>query len=292
MKTSTIYKQIAGIGIIILMSILPSCSNESITPYNTSKDITIEAIITNVKFAEGPIFSNGTLYFSDIEANKIYSWSEREGIKTVVSESGGANGLFINADNELVVCEGTNKRITAINKSLNTRILADSYNNMPFNEPNDLWIAPNGNIYFTDPIFKGTPTQSGENVYCIRKDNNQTLMVANDLVKPNGIIGNSNGTSLYVADYGASKIFKYTISSDGSLTNKQLFAALKADGLSIDSKENIYAASDRLMIYNMQGIPINSIEISGTLTNVFVSEEGLKTAYITTHNIIYKLTDF
>lgn len=257
---------------------------------NENKNTEPQTIVSGLLFAEGPAFYNGSLYFSDIQANKIYKWNESTGSQVFIENSGGANGLYFDVAGNLNVCEGTNKRITSIAQNKTVTVLADKFENKPFNEPNDLWIAPGGNIYFTDPVFSGTLTQTGQYVYCILSSNKQIIKVANDLVKPNGIIGNIEGTELYIADYGASEIYRYSVSPDGTLSNKQLFASVKADGLTVDSQGNIYAASDAIMIYNSQGNLTARIQISGTLTNLCIVEtQNQKTLFATTHNEVFKI---
>jgi len=247
-------------------------------------------IIQNLQFAEGPAYKTGNLFFSDIEANTIYRWNEIDGLTVFRENSGGANGLYFDNSGNLIVCEGGNKRIALIDTDQNYSVLADKFEGKAFNEPNDLWISPNGNIYFTDPVFTGTLSQSGEYVYCILASNNELIKVADDLVKPNGIIGNTSGTKLYIADYGASEIYQYSISFDGTLSNKQLFAKVQADGLTIDKEENVYAASKLIMAYTSEGQFIQSIDISETLTNLcFVETETGKFLFATTHNNIYKI---
>ncbi len=273
--------------VFILFAILTcnSCKKEDDdSPENTEPKV----IVSDLLFAEGPAYYDGSLYFSDIQANIIYKWDSTNGLKILRENSGGANGLFFDNSGNLIVCEGTNKRITSIDKNQNLTILADKFDDKPFNEPNDLWISPNGNIYFSDPVFTGTLTQSGEYVYCVLSSGNQVIKVADDLVKPNGIIGNSDGTKLYIADYGASIIYQYSISTDGILSNKQVFAEVQADGLTIDNEENIFAASKTIMKYNSNGEFLESIEISGTLTNLcFVKTENI--LFATTHNEIYQI---
>ncbi len=277
------YKILLLAGILLIGLI--SCDKDDTKPQNESKT---ELIADNLLFGEGPAYSNGMLYFTDIQANTIYSWSEGKGLQVFKENSGGANGLCFDNSGNLIVCEGNNKQITSIDSNGNSTVLADKYNNKPFNEPNDVWVAPNGNIYFTDPVFKGSLTQTCENVYCILKSNNQVIKVADDLIKPNGIIGNSEGSTLFIADYGASKIYQYTILTNGSLTNKLLFANIQADGLSIDNNENIYAAGQYIYIYNPSGELTSTIEVDGTITNLCIVENENKTAYITTHSSMYK----
>jgi gluconolactonase len=244
-------------------------------------------IVSDLLFAEGPAYFNGNLYFSDIEANKIYKWNETDGLLVFKNNSGAANGLYFDASGNLFVCESGNKRVVSIDTDQKLTVAADQYNLKPFNEPNDLWVAPNGNVYFTDPIYKGALSQDGEYVYCIKASDKQVLKVADDLVRPNGIIGNPNGTILYIADHGAKIIYSYSILDDGTLANKQVFASVQADGLTIDSKGNIYAASDAIKVFSSNGILIDSISIPGTLTNLCIGGADNKTLFITTHNQVF-----
>jgi gluconolactonase len=248
-----------------------------------------ECIIDNLQFAEGPAYYNGNLYFSDINANKIYTWNETNGKSVYLENSGASNGLYFDNSGNLIVCEGGNKRIVSIDINKNVEIITDSFEGKTYNEPNDLWISPKGDIYFTDPVYSGTLSQAGEYVYCVKASNGQVIRVVDDLVKPNGIVGNMDGTKLYIADWGASKIYQYLISGDGSLTNKMLFADIQADGLTIDDEGNIYAASSSIMKYDAQGNLLTTINISGTLTNLCFVNINPKQLFVTTHNKVYIL---
>ena len=205
----------------VIQLLLGSSCKKDIVEIETESGL--QCVVSDLQFGEGPAYYNGYLHFSDIKANTIYRWNESSG-KTIFREnSGGANGLYFSPQGNLIVCEGNNKRIVSIDPFQKVTVTTDSFGGKSYNEPNDLWISPSGNIYFTDPVFTGTQTQDGLNVYCVLAATGSVTKVVSDLVKPNGIIGNSAGKLLYIADYGASKIYKYTISSDGSLGNKQLF---------------------------------------------------------------------
>jgi len=276
----------ASLLIIVLLPFLCGCGKDN-------KNIAVddpdpEIIGDNLQFAEGPAFLNGYLYFSDIVAGKIYLWSEAAGLQLFMENMAGPNGLYFDNNGNLLVCEGAEKRIVSVNAGREVTVITDKFSNAPYNEPNDIWISREGNIYFSDPVFTGTLTQAGENVYCVLASTGEVIKVIDDLVKPNGIIGNSAGTMLYVADYGDSKIYQYSILPDGTLSDKKLFAGIQADGLSIDSDGNIYAASSDVMVYNSDGQFVKAIQIPGTITNICVVEDNGKTAFITTHNAVYK----
>ena len=271
------------LGILHLL-LCSSCKKDIVETHSASE---LQCVVSDLQFGEGPAFYNGNLYFSDIKANTIYKWNETSG-KTVFREnSGAANGLYFSGQGNLLVCQGGNKRIVSIDPSMKVTVITDSFGGKPYNEPNDLWISPSGNIYFTDPVFTGTQTQDGQFVYCILSASGSVIKVIDDLVKPNGIIGNSSGTILYVADYGASKIYRYSISTDGSLSNKQLFASVQADGLTIDGEGNLYAASSEVMKFNASGTLLESFQVPGTITNLCYTKASTEKLFITTHTALY-----
>jgi len=109
---------------------LNSCKkDENIEPENAETKI----IVSDLLFAEGPAYYEGNLYFSDIQANKIYKWNTTAGLQVFKETTGGANVLYFDNSGTLIVCEGTNKRITSIAKNLNLTILADKFDDKPFN---------------------------------------------------------------------------------------------------------------------------------------------------------------
>ncbi|MCX5685451.1 MAG: SUMF1/EgtB/PvdO family nonheme iron enzyme, partial [Planctomycetota bacterium] len=167
-----------------------------------------------LQFGEGPTAdAGGNVFFSDITANTIYKWSTAGQLSTFLTSSGGANGLAFDASGNLIACQGTNGRVVSITPQGTVTVLASQYNGTRFNEPNDLWIDPDGGIYFTDPVFFGTQVQDGQHVYYISPDRSTVTRVISDMVKPNGLVGTPDGATLYVSDYGAGATYKYTINS-------------------------------------------------------------------------------
>ena len=289
MRPVNTYNRWNGRILCLVLLLTVSCQKSSTEASDSIQGIQVQCILSGLKFAEGPAFYNNRLYFSDIEANRIYTWNETEGMQVFTENSGAANGLYFNKDGLLFACQGGNRRVVSIDQSHNVTVVADTFDNKPFNEPNDLWISPAGNIYFTDPVFTGTQSQSGQDVYCVLASTGAVMKVIDDLVKPNGIVGTSDGQILYVADWGGSKIYRYSISADGSLGDKQFFAEIQADGLDTDSEGNLYAAGSSLMKYSSSGSVLENTSITGTLTNICVVENNDKVIYATTHSQVYKI---
>ncbi|MCP4197775.1 MAG: SMP-30/gluconolactonase/LRE family protein, partial [Proteobacteria bacterium] len=241
-------------------------------------------------FAEGPAAdTNGNLYFSDIPANRIYKRSV-SGILTVFREnSGSTNGLFLDQDGSLLACEGGNGRVVDIDSAGSVTVLADKYNGNAFNEPNDLWVAPNGGVYFTDPVYITSLVQDGEHVYYLSPDRQRVVRVIDDMVRPNGIVGTADGSTLYVTDHGAGQTYRYTVNSDGTLSNKTVFASVGADGMTIDTGGNLYLCENGVLVYDASGNLIESISVPEQPTNVCFGGTDGKTLFITTRSSVYSL---
>ena len=240
-------------------------------------------------FSEGPASDGqGNVFFSDINAGRIYKWSPDGKVVVFKEELNAPNGLVFLSDGSLAVCEGGNGRLIAINARGNTTILADQYNHQRFNEPNDLWVDPQGGIYFTDPAFNSPVVQGGEHVYYISADRKQVTRVINDMVKPNGITGTRDGKTLLVSDYGAGKTYSYKIQSDGSLTDKQIFAAVGSDGMKLDSSGNLYVTTpNHVQVFGAGGSQLLSIATHENPTNIVFIGKDEKTLFITARSEVY-----
>jgi sugar lactone lactonase YvrE len=248
-------------------------------------------LLTNgFSFAEGPAANKeGDLYFSDILANKIYKWSLSGNLSEFRTTSGGANGLFFDSSNNLIICESNNQRLVSIDISGNLSVLTDAFNNIPFNEPNDLWIDPKGGIYFSDPVYNASLVQDGEHVYYLTPKRDNLIRVINDMIRPNGIIGTQDATTLYVTDHGAGDTYQYDIDPDGSLSNKQVFAQKGADGMTIDSEGNVYLCEENILVYDSSGNHIETINMPEEPTNVCFGGSDRHTLFITTRSALYSL---
>jgi sugar lactone lactonase YvrE/formylglycine-generating enzyme required for sulfatase activity len=243
------------------------------------------------QFTEGPAAdAEGNVFFTDIPANRIHQWSVDGQLSTFRENSGGANGLFFDKDGNLLACEGDNGRLVSINPQGNVTVLADKYDNKPFNKPNDLWIDPKGGIYFSDPVYGRAPVvQDGEHVYYLTPDRKSAIRVIDDLVRPNGIIGTFDGKTLYVTDHGAKKTYRYNINDDGTLSDKTLFAPIGADGMTIDSEGNIYLTENGVLVYDSAGNQIETIDVPQRPANVCFGSADGKTLFITARESIYSI---
>ena len=249
---------------------------------------TVERIATGFGFVEGPAAdADGTLYFTDIPNDRIHRWTPSNGVTTFLEHSGRANGLRFDLNGNLVVCEMGNRRITTIAPHGEISVLADGFEGQRFNSPNDLWVDPKGGIYFTDPRFGSTDDQeiSGYHVYYISPDQMDIRRVADDLVRPNGVVGTPDGERVY----GAGQTYVYTPSDDGSLTDKRLFVAQGADGMTMDELGNVYLTGQDITVYNPEGESIGSIAVPEAPANLTFGGADGHTLFITARASLYAL---
>ncbi len=241
-------------------------------------------------FSEGPAAdTSGNLYFSDILANRIYERSPG-GVLTVFTEDlQGPNGIFFDLDGSLLVCEGGSNCLVDIDAPGDVTVVANVYDDALFNEPNDLWVSPDGGIYFTDPVYFGSRVQDGEHVYYLPPDRGSVVRVIDDMVRPNGIVGTAAGDLLYVTDHGAGQTFRYAVESDGTLSDRQVFASVGADGMTIDTDGNLYLCENEILVYDAAGNHIESISVPEQPTNACFGGTDGKTLFVTTRSAVYSM---
>ncbi len=242
-------------------------------------------------FTEGPATDTlGNVYFSDINAGRIYKWSSDGSVSLFLEGLDAPNGLAFTKDGALIACEGGRGRLVSIDAAGKITPLVEQYNGLRFNEPNDLWIDSLGGIYFTDPVYQQQQVQDSQAVYYLKPDRSQVLRVINDLARPNGIVGTQDGKTLFVADHGAGQTFAYSIQSDGALTGKRLFVSQGSDGMELDPTGSLYLTSgSAVQVVDSTGKLVREIPLPQPPTNVAFAGSDHSTLFITARTQAYTL---
>ena len=254
-------------------------------------DAEMQQLASEFRFTEGPAPDEaGNVYFSDIPNNQIFLWSLEDELTVFMENSGGANGLYIDDDGYIIACQGNARRLVSISPTGEVSVIVDEYNGKKFNSPNDLWVAPNGGIYFTDPRYGNRDNmEMGEHVYYVSPDRENIIRVIDDLTRPNGVIGTPNGEVLYVADQGAKETYQYLIEDDGTLTQKTKFIESGSDGMTLDEQGNVYLTSGAVKVYNSIGTQIATINVPESPANVCFGGENHDELYITARTSLYMI---
>jgi gluconolactonase len=261
------------------------------------KGATLERIADGFIFTEGPSAdARGNICFTDQPNDRIMRWSLTEGLTTLLQPSGRSNGLSFDSYGNLWACADEKNELWKISSGNQITVFPLKYNNKQLNGPNDLWIAADGGIFFTDPFYKRQwwshteMPQNCQGVYYLSPDHKTMTRVIDDLIQPNGIVGSQDGKTLYVADIGGKKTWSYTINKDGKLSGKTLFCELGSDGIATDTKGNLYLTGEGVSIFNREGKLIEKISVPERWTaNVCFGGSDMKSLYITASKGLYRI---
>ncbi len=260
----------------------------------------LEKVAADYKFTEGPASDkDGNIYFTDQPNDRILKWSAADGkIETFLQPAGRSNGLCFDKAGQLIACADDLNQLWSIDvKTKAVTILLKDYQSKLLNGPNDVWCAPDGGIYFTDPLYKREywkrdpkAQQDVQAVYYLSPDRKTFKRVAEDLTQPNGIIGTPDGKTLYVADIGAKKTYSYTLNGDGSLSDKKLFCEMGSDGMTIDADGNIYLTGKGVHIFDKTGKKLGVIAVNEPWTaNICFGGKDNDTLFITASKCVYTI---
>lgn len=271
----------------------------AITPWAaaqvTAPGAELELVSDGFSFTEGPAAdSHGNVFFTDQPNDRIWRYGTDGDLSVFMEPTGRANGLYFDGEGNLIACADENYELWRISMDKTVEKLAANYGDSLFNGPNDVWVAPEGAIYFTDPYYqrgywdRTTPGMTTEALYMYR--NGQVTRVDDAFTRPNGVVGTPDGKYLYVADIGASKTYRYTIESDGSVSNRQLFVNQGSDGITIDAEGNIYLTGQGVDVFNPAGEKIDHIDVpAGWTSNLCFSGPDRDVLFITASDKVFTL---
>jgi gluconolactonase len=284
------------IGALVMVSAIPVFSEGVVAP-----GAKLEKLAGDFKFTEGPTCDkNGNIFFTDQPNNRIMEWSIDGKLSTFLEPSGHANGMMFDANGNLIACADEHNQLWSIAPDKTVTILVTNFEGKYLNGPNDVWVAPNGGMYLTDPFYRRKwwdhkmMALTNQPVFYLSPDYKKLFSVANDLKKPNGITGTPDSQTLYVADIQGDKTWRYDILADGSLTNKTLFIAKGSDGMTIDERGDLVmcatGATNGVSIFNPAGKLIDHIDVPEKWSaNVCFGGKDRKTLFITASQSLYSI---
>jgi gluconolactonase len=272
----------------------------------------LETLSTEFKFSEGPACDGeGNVYFTDQPNDRIMKWTPPEAaanagvtaatpgkFEVFMQPCGRSNGLCFDNKGKLIACADEKNELWSIDiPTKQVTVLVKDYQGKLLNGPNDVWVRPEGGLYFTDPLYRrdywkrGQQEQDGHHVYYLSPDHKTVSRVTSDLTQPNGIIGTPDGKTLYVSDLDAKKTYSYRITEDGTLADKKLFCEAGSDGMTIDEEGNVYVTNSKgVTAYDKTGKQIENIKIPEAWTgNVCFGGKDRHTLFITASKGVYAM---
>jgi gluconolactonase len=235
-----------------------------------------------------------------------------ECISVVCENANAANGMALDPDGQLLVCEqGTRSqhaRISRIDRATReVETVVDHWNGMRLNSPNDVVVRSDGSVWFTDPSygalqgFKGDPLV-GDYVYRYDSQSGRLAVVADSFTKPNGLAFSPDESILYIADGGANQepgsyyvdrphhIIAFDVSGGRHLLNGRLFAVITPgfpDGIKVDTAGRVYASAfSGVQVFDASGDLIGEIHVPGAVNFAFGGREA-NILFITTDTAIW-----
>lgn len=272
----------------------------------------IELIKEGFTGTEGPItLPDGSLIFTETQANRVTKIATDNSISTYLENSNGANGLAFNDKGDLFAVQVLDPKVGIIAPQGHVKALAQNYEGTAFVRPNDIVLAKNNGIYFTDsgaaPRPEGVPATTPlpaprPAVYYISPAG-KLQRIANDIERPNGIQLSRDEKTLYVANTLGEYVLAYDIEKDGVIKNRKNFAKLAgfaqqgeggpnsgADGLAIDNDGRLYVASNAgIEVFNSEGNALGIIPLPKKPQNLAFAGSDKKTLYVVGRGSAYKI---
>ena len=257
----------------------------------------VERVATGFRWAEGPAYFRAGRYliFSDIPNNRQMRLVEDDNHLSVFrTPSYNSNGNTVDREGRLLSCEHGGRRVSRTELDGTITVIADSYNGKRLNSPNDLVVASNGSIWFTDPSYgiggnyeglQAAQEQATHNVYRVDPQTGNVTLIVDDFTQPNGICFSPDEKKLYVIDSGIThggpshiRVFDVDIDA-GRVSNSKVFAEGFApgftDGMRCDIEGNVWCSmgwadpkEDGVRCYAPSGDLLGKIHLPETCANL------------------------
>jgi gluconolactonase len=283
-------------------------------------DTKIEKLGEGFHWAEGPVWvpAKKALLFSDVPENRVYRWTEGEGMSVFLEPSGftgtiyngrerGSNGLTLDGKGNLVLCQHGDRRVARLAADgKNFETLVDRTDGKRFSSPNDLCFDRVGNLFFTDPPY-GLPSDTKQEtefngVYRLGTDGKLTV-ITRDMDRPNGVALSPDERTLYVGstDDKSPVVMAFALDKNGAVTSHHVFfdaTALIAktkrhggfDGLKVDANGNIWTSGPGgILIISPEGKHLGTILTATATANCTFGDADGHTLYMTANNTLLRI---
>ena len=260
-------------------------------------DVEIEELGSGFSFGEGPIWNpeGAFLLFSDIAASTRRRWDGRHGVVDVASATHNANGMTLDADGRLLVCEHATSVVARMDPEgtgVGREVLASHYGDKELNSPNDIIVRSDGSIYFSDPPGGRSIPGLGierdrelnfNGVFRLRPSDFAVELIADDFEVPNGLCFSPDESLLYIDDTVRCHIRCFEMRPDGSVGADRVFAegigrfdpvlTLKEggvpDGMKCDERGNVWVTGPGgIWIFAPDGEHLGVVRTPKSLTNL------------------------
>ena len=265
----------------------------------------LEQVASGFRFLEGPVWDPyaKTLIFSDIMGNGLFRKDEHDSISVFRENSYLANGNTYDKSGRLLTCEHGTSRVTRLEKDGTSQVLASHYQGKELNSPNDIIVASDGSIFFTDPMpgrmeRVGIPRAQDldfQGVFRIDPQGKLHLL-ADDFSKPNGLCLSLDEQFLYVNDTDLQHIRRFTMTPAGELEDGTVWVELHgdepgvADGMKFDSQGYLYCSGPGgVQVYDAEAHLIGRFLTPEIAANFTWGDADLCSLYLAATTSLFRL---
>jgi gluconolactonase len=270
----------------------------------------VQVLKEGLNGTEGPIaMPDGSVIFSETTANRTIKIDRDGNFSTFLENTAGANGMAFDSEGRLFATHvpwgGT--KIAIIYPEAAKKVLVDNYEGKPFGRANDLAVAKNGGVYFTDSA-NATPMPPGglplpAAFYYLPPRATKAIQILNDVAFPNGVILSRDEKTLYLNNTNGEYLIAFDVQPDGSLKNRRDFAKYDgvtknasgvtvsgADGITIASQGRLYvAAANGVQVFSPQGQHLGTIPMPRAPQNLAFAGPDKKTLYVVGRGVASKV---
>ena len=275
------------------------------------RDAEVEQLGTGFTFTEGPIWNpEGFLLFSDMPGDTRRRWDEQGGVREIMKPSNKGNGMTLDADGRLLVCEHTTSSLVRIDPDgtgSGREMLATHYRGKELNSPNDVIVKSDGAVYFSDPIFGRVPVFGVERdqdldfqgVYRLPPGGGEPQLLVDDFEQPNGLCFTPDESLLYINDTPRAHIRVFDAEDDGSIANGRMFfegigsGVIEEgipDGMKCDERGNVYVTGPGgIWVIAPDGGKLGAIEFPESTGNLNWGGANWDELYVCASTSLYRI---
>lgn len=263
-------------------------------------------------WAEGPVYlpDEDALVWSDVRSNAVLRWSGKDGsVRDLYRPSDHANGHTLDHDGRVLACEHGTRRVARYEADGSRTTVVDRYEGKRLNSPNDLIVASDGAIWFTDPPYgllkadEGGPGESelGHNyVFRFDRASGELAIVSDAMVDPNGLAFSPDESILYVSDTsrdrvpdGHHHILAFDVDYGRMLAAPRVFAVIQeglSDGLRVDVEGNVWtSAGTGISVFSPDGAELGRIPVPEPVSNCTFGGADGRRLFITASSTLWAI---
>jgi gluconolactonase len=271
----------------------------------------VEKLGTGFTFTEGPIWNpDGFLLFSDMPGDTRRRWDEQGGVREVAKPSNKGNGMTLDADGRLLVCEHATSSLVRMDPDgtgSGREVVASHYQGRELNSPNDVILKRDGSIYFSDPTYGRMPVFGVERdqdldfqgVYRLPPGGGEPQLLVDDFEQPNGLCFSPDESLLYINDTPRAHIRVFDVASDGTLENGRMFfenigsGVIEEgipDGMKCDQRGNVYVTGPGgVWVISPDAEQLGVIEVPENVGNLTFGGPSWDVLYLPSSTSLYRI---